>query len=437
MLGPAIMKKKPVLALLLSLLTTGLVHGDKILLHDGTELEGTVLSGEGDSYRMEVQVTPSIKDIKLVKKANIKSILRPSKEGVDFKAIESLIPTPDRLSGADYDKLIDKQVKTFADTYPKSIHKREIRAILATLESERTLAKAGGLKLDGEWITPEDRESNAYEIEARMLYDDIAAAAAAKKSKKALRTFEKFEADFSASAYYEQAVATIQEVLKPYGAMIQRGVNRADGLVAKRTTELGSLSNSQRSAALADIKRREAIYDKLLKEEEKRGTKWLTLEPYHREPMAEVLRNIQNERKRLAALTFDPNELADSAYRDAWTSATSGDEDTSRQQITTLKSLRVPERYLAVLEARLAENVEATPEPDPVPAPDDAAEPDPPVDEAPAEAKPPAAPEAAPDPIPPAPEEEEGGLLKNLLLMVMVIVLITAAVAVFTGRKKK
>jgi hypothetical protein len=443
--------KRRLLFVLLSFLSTGLALGDKVILNDGTEIEGTVLAEQGDFYEVEVQVSATIKDVKLVKKADVKSIVRTSPEDIAFKAIEGLVPTPDRLSVADYDNLINRQVKAFTDAFPKTKYKRRVESILAILERERERAKVGGLKLDGEWITPDEREANAYEFDARFLYEDITAAAGDRaRYKEALRNFERFEADFTASESYPKAVDAIKQVLIAYRPIVGSGVKRSDDLVVQRKTELERLPASQRAAALADIKRRSELYTKVLVQEKNRRTKWMTLEQYHKAPMEDALRNIQSEIKRLDALTIDESKLAGPVYRDAWVAAAAGDEENAQKAFSNLQSLRVPDRYIDTLKERLAKEIEedsaAPPNPtDPTPEgadtpgtgeePPGRESPDSTADGSEAEDS-----DSIVDTTPEAPsddDEEGGSSLTSILMIVMVVVLLIAAVAVFTGGKKK
>lgn len=447
------MMKRRFLSVLLSLLAAGFAFGDKVVLNDGTEIEGKVVAELDDSYEVEVMVTDTIKDVKIIKKSDVKSVVLTSPEDLAFKEIEALLPTPDRLSASDYERIVNKQVKAFTDAFPKTKHRKRVEGILTILARERDLAKAGGLKLDGKWIKPDDREANAYEIDARILSDDIAKAAKEKKYKEALREFEKFEADFSASAPYQKTVETIKGVLAAYRPVVMHGIKRVDEITATRKTELERLPAGQRSAALAEVKRRSELYAKVIAQEKSRRTKWFTLEQFHKAPMEETLSNIQNEMKRLTAINFEEVKMAGSAYRDAWAAAAAGDKTLATQRFGELKSLRVPDRYVEILEARLAKQTEAgdapettvtdTTTPDAGTTPDSgtASSPD---DEEPADA----ADESGDagtsstgdseiEPLP-VEDEEEGGLnMKSILMIVIAVVLIIAVVAMLSGGKKK
>jgi hypothetical protein len=449
--SPRIMKFRiQPLVFLVSLAMSGLVCADTITLKDGTVLDGQVLKEEVDSYLVSVQVTATIKEERNIAKADIESIVKTSPADEAFEAISALVPTPDRLTAADYDRMINKQAKAFLEAFPNSRHKAKTNEIIGTLEKEREVVAQGGLKLDGKWISPADRLANAYELDARMTYDDALAAAEAGRFVQALRSLETLNADFKGSEYYEKGIEFSKRVLHAYGPGVAADLKRVPDRIVDREKELATLPANQRDAALAEIKKKEAIYAALIKREKESGTDWPTLDIYHKESMADTLRAIDAESRRLES--FDPSTIkpAGPTYKNAWTAATGGDEAEAKKLFGELKTLGVPERYITALEDQLAKE-----EPD-APAPTTSDEPETETEPAPESTEPgempkEEEPEATPAPAdgqpatedsgqasqPPA-EDEEGGVgMTTILFVVMGLVLVIAVVAVFAGGKKK
>jgi len=439
------------LVFLISLAVGGLACADTITLKDGTVLDGQVLKEEVDSYLVLVRRPCGIKDERPIAKADVESIVKTSPADEAFEAISALVPTPDRLTAADYDRMINKQAKAFVGAFPNSRHKAKATEIIETLEKEREVVAQGGLKLDGKWISPANRSSNAYELDARMTYDDALAAAEAGRFVQALRSLETLNADFKGSEHYEKGIELSKRVLQAYGPAVAADLKQVPDRIVDREKELATLPANQRDSALAEIQKKDAIYAALIKREKEAGTDWPTLEIYHKEPMADTLRAIDAESRRLES--FDPSTIkpVGPTYKNAWTAATGGDEAEAKKLFGELKTLGVPERYITALEDQLAKEEPDAPVPTTSDEPETETEPAPestepgeiPQEEEPVVTPAPAADqqtgtEDSGEASQPAAVDEEGGVgMTTILFVVMGLVLVIAVVAVFAGGKKK
>lgn len=445
-------------AILLAVAASGLGFADTIVMKDGTKYEGEVLSEDAESYTMAIQVTPTIKDERRLLKEDVESVKRSSPDDEAFEEIKDLVPTPDRLTVADYDRMINRQVKAFMEAFPTTKHKKQAGVILKTLEEERKLAESGALKMNSMWISAPDRAANAFEIDASILLAEMKDARDDGRYQAALRTFEEIDRGYQASESYEKAVALAKEVLRTYKAQLVASIKQVDSLIPKRKAELELLSPAQKKAAYDEIARRDKAYEALVEREKKMPTKWLSIEMYHKGPMEDVLGNITQEETRLEQLNLDEIKKAGAIFREAYAAAAAGDEQTATPLFNTLKSLRVPERYVETLQAKLEAEIAASAEPEPDPDdtsetsgadPDTGADPEGGMDKDAPDNGDPAENGADADgtgaesgaDAPPAPRDpveiDEGSSMKNILFIVMAVVLVIALIAVFAGGKKK
>ena len=83
-------------------LKDGTVLKGEFTLKDKTVLKGEVIRIQGDSYVIEYQVTPSIKDLKTVPKADIVKIVTDKPDAKAYELIAKLTPTPDFLTAEEY-----------------------------------------------------------------------------------------------------------------------------------------------------------------------------------------------------------------------------------------------------------------------------------------------------------------------------------------------
>lgn len=441
------------LTLLLGLSLAPLAPADIFTLKDGTKLDGEIVSETEESYVIRYQVSKGIMDQKLVPKADVESIEKVSPADEAFEAIAALVPTPDRLSEADYTRMIEKQAKAFLEAFKSSEHTDRVEEILETLEKERAVVAAGGIKLDGTWISPTDRMANAYEVDARVVLAEATEAAEAGQFVSALRALDTMHSDFTASAVYPDAVDLTKRIFKVYGPRVEDDLGRVDTILEVREKELATLPPNQRKAAENEIERKDAAYRAVIERDKKEGVKWPILDIYHKEPMADTLRAIDNETRRLENLDLSTITPAGEVYRKAYTAAAAGRSTEARQLISQLQGLRVPERYITSLEDTLAEAEAPAPEPEPGTTGEDGApeggeagdgtaseattedEESGEDESATSEPADPADPVA--DEEPPVAEEEGGIGLSTILFGVIAVVLVIAVVTVFAGGSKK
>ena len=421
---------------------------DTITLKDGTKLKGKIVKETVDSYTMMVQVTPSIKDERVVSKSTVASADRSGPDDIAFKAIQDLAPAPDRLTADQYKERIGK-CQAFLNVYGTSKHAATAEAIIIKLEAERKLAARGGLKLDGRWISAKDRATNAYEIAARLEIGDMKDDLEAGRYQAALRHFEKIEADFISSEKFSEARNLAQQALATYKAIVQGDHARVETHIRKRAEEMQSLPLSQRKDEERAIAAQEAAYKKRVDDEKKSKTKWLTLDPYHKDEMRQVLSNIDTVLKSLGSPPRTDGKAAGPVYRRAWAAALAGNVEDGKKLVSELKSLKVPTRFLVQLEAQLKPKGEPTENkptgtgPLPPPTTDTPPENDPPEKtpkKDPKEEKEPASDDSADPSDSPTPAadtgEKKGFRVQTLLVVVLVVVIVGALIAAFGGKKK-
>ncbi len=326
------MKTHHHIALLAAIITTNL-SADTIILKTGKKYDGRVISEDEKSYFCEIQVTKSIKDERRFAKDQVREIIRESAEHKELEKITKLVPTPDRMAAAAYDKRITA-TKAFIAKYPKSKHLDKAKTILATLRQEQKTIAKGGLKLDGQLIPADDIEANAYDIHARILYHDIKALAAAGHYQKALRKWETLKNDYQLTTQ----------------------LNNLEARTAKRKAALESMSESDRQRAESLLAKKQKAYAALVeKEKTQLRTQWLTINPSNKEALEHNLRSIDTLANSLHNQRTTQTTPAGPVFRDAWSALAGGDLQEAEKLIQELKSMQIPEKYTSPLATRLKE----------------------------------------------------------------------------------
>jgi hypothetical protein len=345
---------------LLPLLALASAAADTFVLKDGTKLEGTILREEGSDYIIQVQVTKSIKDERRVPKADVVSQVAEKKDETAFAELAGLLPVPDLLDEAKYAARIDK-VETFLKDFPKSPKVAEARKIHDTLEAERAVIAAGGVKFDGKLVSAEERAPKAYAMDASIAASAVRSAVEAGDILSALRAWTKLETEFSGSSAYRETVPFIVQVMRSHLANVTATVNGFDARVKARASDLAGMSANDRSRIEQAIKESLDAYNDRLAREKAAGIKWPSLDPFVKAPLDETKRMLDSEIRRLS--TLNPGNLrnTEQAYEEAYAVVTKAEATPQEIQaaLSKAKSANLPAAYVEIL----TKAVPATPAP--------------------------------------------------------------------------
>ncbi|MFD2257121.1 PTPDL family protein [Luteolibacter algae] len=330
-----------------------ILFADTIVLKNGDRLEGRVLRDEGDNYVVEVNVTATIKDEKIIPKSEVKFV---SKDKADEKAFEKLadyVPTPDFLNVEGYQQRI-RDLEGFVSEYPKSGNVYEAKKMLTKLKEELAVVENGGIKFGDKLISGDEYAENAYEFDARIAERNIEETIARRDFLSALRLFSEYDSVFNDAENRDELVAKIQQVLKAYGASLDANLASLDSRLEKRKTGLDRMSGEDRAntqRALDDqMAKIQARYEK---EKANRGS-WVTPDAFHKESLTEARRQVETETRRLSSAK-NQKELEKpvaEAYREVWGQLESGTEEEKKAALSAAKSYKIPAPYLEKLQER-------------------------------------------------------------------------------------
>ena len=325
---------------------------DVFILKDGTKLEGKILKEDADSYLVEINISESIKDERLVKKAELLNIEREAPDLAAFKKIEGLYPAPDLLTVPEYEEHI-AAVEEFLKKFPYGVKSNQAKEMLKTLNEESNKIADGGYKLEGEICTVEEYRANAYEMDARIASVKIRQLANAGNWLAALRALEAFEVDFSGSEIHKALLPLMRQVITAHLDQAAALLDSFDKREKARTAglermTLGDRANSQR--ALAE----EAAFLETRYQNEKTAKfRWPTTHPFHKDSLADTIRLAEVEMRRLQTSPARTTDGAN-AFRNAWNAVHSGDPETKTEAMNIARAALLPPRYIQMLEAAIA-----------------------------------------------------------------------------------
>jgi len=335
---------------LLPLLALTSAAADTFELKDGTKLEGTILREEGSDYIIQVQVTKSIKDERRIPKADVVSQVAEKKDETAFVEIAGLVPAPDLLEESQYNARI-KKVVSFLKEFPDSPKKKDAATIHDTLESERAAIAAGGVKFEGKMVSADERAPKAYALDASILAASLKSAVDAGDMLTALRTWSKLEAEFPGSTAYRETIPFMVRVMRSHLSAVEATLGGYDARVKHRETGLAGMNANDRVRSELAIKEEQDAYLARVAREKAAGIKWLSLDPFVKQPLEETKRMLDNEIRRLTNL--DPGNLRDTetAYEEAYAAVTK--EGATPQEIqaalSKARSANLPAPYAEIL----------------------------------------------------------------------------------------
>lgn len=320
---------------------------DTFELKDGTTLEGTILKEDGSDYILQVQVTKSIKDERRVPKADVVKHTAEKKDETEFAELAKLVPVPDLQDAAAYQAEM-KKLESFIKKYPDSPKKAEALKILSVLEKEHDVVAAGGVKFEGKLIPAAERAPKAYALDASIIATVVKKAGDEGDLLTSLRMWMVLEAGHSGSTAYRETIPYILKVMKSQHTAVSTTLAGFDARTKARADGLASMSGSDQSRSKQAIEDEQAEYLARIEKEKAAGMKWLSLDPYVKQPMEDTKRQLENEMRRLQSLDTAHLPKTEAAYEEAYAAVIKS--GATKQEIdaalSKARSAGLPQEYL-------------------------------------------------------------------------------------------
>lgn len=328
-------------------------HADRVILNSGDSIEGTIIREDDAHYYVQVQVTKSIKEEKIVPKADVKSIERESGDAKAFEPLSGLVPAPDLLEVEEYATRI-ATIEEFIKAHPESSLKEEAEKMVEELRGEMEIVSAGGVKMGGLVISSQDYAANAYALDEAIAAKRIESDVARRDFLGALRGFEKYQTSFSQAAGRAEVVEKIKQVLAIYGTSLRRNLESFDVRMEKSMMGLEQMAPEDRSQTQKALESQKAQIEKKYSEEKASRIKWITPDTNLKQSLTDALRAVESEAKKLESgrAAPAPEKPFEELYREAWRALDEGDDEAKAKIIDDARRARLPDAYLEKLTER-------------------------------------------------------------------------------------
>ncbi|MCB1279619.1 PTPDL family protein [Prosthecobacter sp.] len=283
--------------------SAGFLHADVVTLKDGRKLEGNILSESADAIRMRYKLTPKIWDEKDIQRSEIAEggILKQKPEEVELIELKKLVPTVDLLTAEKYEQIIQDRLRPFINRYPKTPEAAEAEKMLAVMQEEKEKVVAGGIKLEGKWLNPDETKAESLNIKAYGLRAAMMEKAEAKDYSGALKEFDKLSdprSGYIASIYYPKAVEEAVALLTKYEAQVEQMIKDQPTLLKMREDGIKKLIEPDLTRMKDAVKREEELW-KTNYDQERKSSRWYTPYKYDMPSLKTLSQSIITEKNRL------------------------------------------------------------------------------------------------------------------------------------------
>lgn len=294
---------RSLLVLALASSITGTLRADIVTLKDGKKLEGTILEQKPEGVLMKYKVTAKIMDEKFIPMADIapNGILKERPEEIEIKELSKLLPTADLLTAEKYEQIIQDRLRPFVNRYPGTPQADEIKKMIDEFQEEKEKVVAGGIKMQGRWLTPQDARAEKYNIDAYTIVQAMNEKSAAGDYSGALREFEQLASNKKlhiASVHYPKAVEEALAVLTSFDAKLTQMIKDQPVLQKQRDDNMKRLVEPDlsraKSAVDRDVQEANSRY-----EVERKESKWVTPYKYDLKRLQDLQKAVFEEKTKL------------------------------------------------------------------------------------------------------------------------------------------
>ncbi len=334
-----------------SFLSVSLICADVLTMKNGEKIEGDILREEGENFVVEVEVTPNIRDEKIIPRIEVLKVEKTPEHEKVFKKIAELSPAPALLPTKGYDERIG-MLKKYIEIFPDSPKVTKVQEMIKSLENELVLIKGGAIKFDEGMITAEQYEANAYEYDARVAEISIRDAVARRDYLMALRGFDSYEMSFGEADGNVGLATLMLQVLGAYRQSIAESLATYESRMATKQAGLARMTLSARAKSQLALDAEQSKLAQRLKEEKAEQIKWITPDSFYKESLVEAEKQASAEIARLDNLEAKVDQPLADFYRKTWEKLKEASEEERETMINDANERDLPEAYLEKLKER-------------------------------------------------------------------------------------
>lgn len=289
------------LAVLLLALSTTAGRADSVVLKSGEKIEGRIVGETPAEVRIEVNVSASIVDERVIPRAEIQQIEKIPADVAAWATLKSIQPGANSLPAAQYEHVLTP-LKAFAAQYPQNSHLADVQKSIAAFEAEKKRVDEGELKLDGNWLSKAEAQKERYQINGMLTLKFIRSEQARGDVISALNAFDFLEKQFPNSRSYPDAVELAVKLLAPLKTQAAARVAALPAEKAATDKAIFAALEPSKTDMRAAADRTKAAGDAAVAAAQQKGLKWPPFIPKSELAMKQIADKAGADLTRLAAI---------------------------------------------------------------------------------------------------------------------------------------
>jgi hypothetical protein len=358
---------------LVSLLCAQQLLADTITLKTGEVVTGTIKSETDAQVTIEVSVSSSITDERVINKADIAKEEKVQPDDIAYQQLAQQEPNPEfSYSSQQYDLFLS-QLNAFETSYPNSAHIPDVKKLADTFRDEKMHVVNGQYKYLGRWISQQEAQTRAGQIQGMQLYAQMEQQAGSGDFIGAMQTFANLERTSASTRSYPVAVTLAQQVVARIKQVLAQSAAQLTAQQAQLKQTIAFTAEPEKSNLIQQARAEQDRAAAVVAESIRSGAKWVPLIPNSTVSIQTLQTVANNEGSRLNSIQTANMNLSIGkvdAARAAMDSGKLKDADDLLTQAASLWPENEDARYaLTQLKALVLKMATPTPTPKPKPSP--------------------------------------------------------------------
>lgn len=295
-----------------------------MILATGEKVDGTISLETETEITLEIKVSSSITDERIIKKVDIKKIEKVSPEEIAYQGIKDFKTDPQSSFKSEiYNRMIGS-LQNFKNIYPESTYLSGINELLMVLQEEKKRVDAGEIKFQGKWLDSAEAKKRKAQIGGQQQFDTMKYQVSCQDLSGALNSFDEIEKNYKGTRIYPDGIELAIQILNTLErqALNRVKINAYNQEQFKKSLSMTKPEDVPRLQAAEKQEENQAIA--AMDQAKKIGAKWFPFIPRSAESMNAFLGAIPTELDRLKALPIQKMQSSINESDDAKMVFTSG-----------------------------------------------------------------------------------------------------------------
>ncbi len=271
-----------------------LAAADTVFLRNGEKVEGKILSETDAGTTVQIQVTPTIKDERFIKAADIRRVEKVSPDELAWPALSAMALGPESLEISEYRRAATL-LGDFIVNFSASKHAPAAKEKLVAFEAEAKRVEAGEIKLAGQWLSKEEVERENVQIVGRVLFSRMQRFATAGQFVEAMNTFAALEKEAGGSAAYPDALDLKRQILPALKTAAEQRKVQVKAQAEENKRRLENVTGTERQVVERLQKQQAEAVAAALSAHERGGMPWPPLNPATEQSIGSLLSKVTSE----------------------------------------------------------------------------------------------------------------------------------------------